>query len=340
MVFALGGGGVDGNLDTVEILDIGTAKGAMNELRWQTMKGRLSSPRHAFGAVACVTQPSSKESCRTMSVSLFAVGGWKYGSISCESVEKLHFDFPAAESTSRSNYDTLAETSSSSVTQSPQLSLYQNLIDYAQWEECAPLLIPRRLHSVTASADASSIYVFGGYINERRTTSSVERYDIAADAWMECDKLPYGGDNCPLVQTVVDWKMWQSFGVISFLMFPYSGGNPEDSSIGFCPNSNVDDGTKRRVVLRYIPGRNHPFSPVAIPSKVDEDETQLRIPIPNWHSFIATSSSSLNKAFLVGGMIDGKWTGRGFELDLNTLEWKELPKMASARRRLATLVVE
>jgi hypothetical protein len=294
LAFVMGGGGVDGNLDSVECFSFGDEiaddQTRPVKRRWHTMPGRLSSPRHAFGSVAFITKHNPNRN--DMSVTLFAVGGWKYGAVSCASTEKLTFKHPCRE--------TIA----------------------TQWEICAPLLKPRRLHSVVASADGSSIYVFGGFVDERFTTSSIEMYDIASNQWRACDELPYGDQNSPLVQAIPDWSSQEN----SFLIFPFGSCETEKSS----SNSHV---------LRYKPGCDNPFSSVYI-SNENGDSRRLHLPLKNWASFSATSSRILSKAYLIGGTIDGKWTARGFELDLQTLKWTELPEMACARRRLAALVVE
>jgi hypothetical protein len=181
--------------------------------------------------------------------------------------------------------------------------------------------MPRRLHSVVASADGRSIYVFGGYIDERHTTNSIEQYDIDSNKWSAFDALPYGVDNCPLVQVILD----RSSGADnSFLIFPYGSGNINS------PNDNFK-------LLRYRPGADNPFAPILIPG---DDEKELHLPLKSWAAFSVTSSQSMKKAYLVGGTIDGKWTDRGFELDLPTMTWTELPAMKSARRRAVTLVLE
>ncbi|KAL7549319.1 hypothetical protein ACHAWF_012587 [Thalassiosira exigua] len=297
LVFVLGGGTADGNSDAVESLDFGSrqmkpytendarehdSRHEVNgEWRWHTMEGKLSSPRHAFGAVSCRT---SKE------MSLFAVGGWKYGSMSCESLERLTLPLDK-------DFD------------------WRGHRESCRWELCAPLLLPRRLHSVASSADGSSIYVFGGYIDERRTTSSIERYDVSLDEWSVVGNLPYG-ESCPLVQAIADGD--------SFLVFPFSTEHVGEDQ---APS-----------VMRYTPCSDTPFTPAIAPD--DSTCRRLCLPLTNWHSFSATSSTSLNKAFLVGGTINGKWTDRCFELDMVSLKWKELPAMTFARRRLATLVLE
>ena len=117
------------------------------------------------------------------------------------------------------------------------------------------------------------------------------------------------------------------------VIFPYS-------------TEQVNSKDKAPLMLRYVPGSDDkPFSPILVPnnsseSRQQQQQRQFRLPIANWHSFAATSSPSLNKAYLVGGTICGKWTSRSFELNLDTMEWNELPAMAFARRRLATVVLE
>ena len=232
-----------------------------------------------------------------ISVSLYAVGGWQYGSVSCESMERLNFQYPTNKGGAPNHVD------------------IEWLYNRASWELCAPLILPRRLHSVATSADGTAIYVFGGYIDERRTTPSIERYDIVADKWSAFDKLPFGEHNCPLVQAV-------AYQTNSFLVFPYS-------------TEQSDEDMDAPLVLRYTPGSDTLFTPISI-----RNGQQLRLPIVSWHSFSATLSTTLNKVFLVGGTVKGKWTNRSYELDLSTLEWTELPKMTFARRRLATVVLE
>ncbi|KAL7499991.1 hypothetical protein ACHAWT_010932 [Skeletonema menzelii] len=293
IVFVMGGGGVDGNLDTVELLDL--KKSHQNspsdgtEFKWSIMSDRLSSARHAFGAVS-VTKDNTHTS--------YAVGGWMYGTKSCESMEKLSF-------------------------KSSQHCRELELQRIARWEKCNPILTPRRLHSVAANVDGSSIFVFGGYIDERQVTSSIESYNIETDCWSATDKLPYPEKSCPLVQAVPDWSPGAKS---SFLIFPYSENNT---------NETMPE------VLRYTPNSLEKFEPVVVPN-VDKTSSveHLQMPIKNWHSFSATVSQSLQSAYVVGGLIDSKWTGRGFSLDLNTMKWQELPEMSLPRRRLTSLVIE
>jgi len=293
VVFVMGGGGVDGNLDTVELLDLQTSHPQSvsdgKEFKWSIMSDRLSSARHAFGAV-CVTNEDTHTS--------FAVGGWMYGTKSCESMEKL--SFKASQSCS-------------------ELDLQKG----ARWEKCSPILTPRRLHSVAASVDGSSIFVFGGYIDERKVTSSIESYDVKADCWSATDELPYPEKSCPLVQAVPDWS---PDAENSFLIFPYSDSNANEPC--------------KPTVLRYIPNSPEKFVPVVVPNVDDTGIVNLEMPIKNWHSFSATVSPSLRTAYVVGGLIDSKWTGRGFLLDLTTMKWQELPEMSLPRRRLTALVIE
>jgi hypothetical protein len=358
LAFVLGGGTADGNSDAVEMLDFGFLGGGRqrsrrrqprrvqddggnccdetndadldtdvggnnDQWRWQELEGRLSEPRHAFGAVACI----SKIACRTteanttttvthqttISASLYAVGGWSHGTVSCGSVELLRFEYHLPPST-----DVGGGIISTSATPLPE----------SKWEECAPLLLPRRLHSVVASSDGCYIYVMGGYVDDRRTTSSIECYDVHADKWIEMEEsLPYTERGCPLVQAVSD-------GEDGFLIFPFGCGCGGGGS-----NSKKDG---RALVLKYMPKQvASTFSPIPISTTSDENgHGHLRLPVAGWHSFSATASTTLRKAYLVGGTIDGKWTKRGYELDLQTYEWTELPPMAFARRRLATLVLE
>jgi hypothetical protein len=191
-------------------------------------------------------------------------------------------------------------------------------VKHPQWEICAPLVVPRRLHSVVASTDGSSIYVLGGYVDERRTTPSIERYDVLANTWTAVEELPFNEQNCELVQAVAD----KDGGI---LIFPFSTEKTEES--------------EAPLVFRYTPGSDTPFLPITLPKHMDKQQ-QLRLPTASWHSFSATRSASLNKAFLVGGTINGKWTNRSYELDLNSFEWTELPAMTFARRRLAVVVLE
>jgi len=256
LVFVMGGGTSDGNSDTVEVLDFNSTSSETEteEWRWRTMASKLSSPRHAFGAVSCIKQSSNDMTF----VNLYAVGGWQYGSLSCESMERLTFEYPSSEK-GGSSLD------------------MDWLYNQAQWELCAPLILPRRLHSVATSRDRSSIYVFGGFIDERRTTSSIERYDIDTDTWSALDELPF--ENCPLVQAV-------AIDESSFFVFPYSTEQSNEYS-------------EAPLVMRYTPRSDTVlFSPVIIPSG-----GELRLPITCWHSFTATLSTSLNRLYLIGGTI-------------------------------------
>ncbi len=360
IAFVLGGGTADGNSDAVEMLDFacrgassgqkrrrlcqphsdqkkngldqtGTVMVDHGKWRWQEMESRLSEPRHAFGATACVSHCRTNETttdttARPTSATLYAVGGWSHGTVSCGSVERLRFEYNGLDG---------GAISSPSVTS----------LSESKWEACAPLLLPRRLHSVVSSSDGSYIYVLGGFVDDRRTTSSIERYDVNADKWMEMeDVLPYVERGCPLVQAVSDCQD-------GFLIFPFGGGGSGSGKNKKETRMLKEDG--RLLVLRYTPGSEHAsscassssastssFSSIAVPTSDDNEHGYLRLPIANWHSFSATTSISLRKAYLIGGTIEGKWTNRGYELDLQTFEWIELPPMAFARRRLATLVLE
>jgi hypothetical protein len=356
LAFILGGGTADGNSDVVEMLDFSflgggrqrsrriqlrrvqddggnccdetndadvdaDAGGNNDQWRWQELEGRLSEPRHAFGAVACISKITSRTTEEanttmtetqqtTISASLYAVGGWSHGTVSCGSVERLRFEYHLPSSTT----DVGGGIVSSSAASLPE----------SKWEECAPLLLPRRLHSVVASSDGCYIYVIGGYVDDRRTTSSIECYDVHADKWIEMEEsLPYTERGCPLVQAVSD-------GEEGLLIFPFGcGGGGGGSS-----NSKKDG---RALVLKYTPmqASASSFSPISISTTSSENgHGHLRLPVAGWHSFSATASTTLGKAYLVGGTIDGKWTNRGYELDLQTYEWTELPPMAFARRRL------
>jgi hypothetical protein len=297
LTFVLGGGGIDGNSDSVELLDLRAPQTQLSvddakDSKWNSMAEKLSSARHAFEAV-CVTRSNADD----VAVNIFAVGGWMYGSKSCESIEKLSFQV----SHDRSN--DLA---------------WQN---EGRWEKCSPLLTPRRLHSVAASTDGSSVYVFGGYIDERNVTTCIESYDIEADCWNVVDKLP----NPVLVQAVPDWSLHANN---SFIIFPFGDNNASSNS------------HSKPTVLRYTPN-DSTFEPIIVPN-LDGNATieHLQMPIKNYHSFSATVSQSLRKAYLVGGLIDSKVTSRGFALDLETMVWQELPEMSLPRRRLAALVME
>jgi hypothetical protein len=297
LAFVLGGGGIDGNSDSVELLDLRVPQtqlsiGDAKDLKWNSMTDKLSSARHAFEAV-CVTRSNADD----VTVNILAVGGWMFGSKSCESIEKLSFKI----SHDRSN----------------EIS-WQN---EGRWVKCSPLLTPRRLHSVAASIDGSSIYVFGGYIDERNVTTSIESYGIEADCWNVVDQLP----NPVLVQAVPDWSLDANN---SFIIFPFSDNTSSDSH-------------SKPTVLRYAPNNDSTFEPIVVPN-LDGNATieHLQMPIKNYHSFSATVSQSLRKAYLVGGLIDSKWTGRAFALDLDTMTWQELSEMSLPRRRLAALVME
>jgi hypothetical protein len=238
LAFVLGGGTADGNSDSVEVLDFemrsrGTSSSSSSMSsaedeayvriraiddhdgwRWRTMEGRLSSPRHAFGATSCtavVRGTNDVDDVGTTSASIYAVGGWKHGAVSCDSVERLIVRY------SRSD----AGVGEGGGAGPPSMMRECE----AGWETRAPLLIPRRLHAVVATIDGTLIYVLGGYVDERRTTSSIERYDVRADAWIAVDELPFGEDGrCSLVQAVADADG-------GMLIFPFGtdgagGGDP------------------------------------------------------------------------------------------------------------------
>lgn len=71
-----------------------------------------------------------------------------------------------------------------------------------EWRDCAPLLIPRRLHGAAVAADGR-IFVFGGSCDDgRHDTAAVECYDPTADRWERRRDMPVGA--CTVAVSVGD----------------------------------------------------------------------------------------------------------------------------------------
>ena len=145
LVMAVGGGGMRANLSSTEVLDTRAAEGDTSS-SWQPTPA-MQTPRHAFALA------SMDEGGKT---TLYATGGWMYGSCCTGSVERFVEGADA-------------------------------------WEPCASLSTPRRLHG--AAAQGGRLYVFGGSpgngaVDAKVKTDVVECYLPAEDRWEPRAALP------------------------------------------------------------------------------------------------------------------------------------------------------
>lgn len=154
-VMAVGGGGMRANLSSTELLDTRTAAS-----RWNPMPP-MQTPRHAFALVSMTLSEDAAASSRK--TSLYAIGGWMYGSCCTGSVERYDFANNAEEQSK------------------------------SCWTPCASLNTPRRLHG--AAALGGKLYVFGGShgngaVDAKEKTESVECYLPEEDRWEPRCPLP------------------------------------------------------------------------------------------------------------------------------------------------------
>ena len=176
-LFALGGGGFDSNLATCEEFNPVTATWApiapMNTYRHALAVVAMEVDKEIFVgrqvAIAPVAEVHRAVTAAPASASasapvlaaatiplVFCVGGWMDGTVCSGHVEA---------------YDVLTNT----------------------WHQCAPLLVPRKLHG--AAAVGHNLYVFGGNGDDVTMwhTAAVEAYDLTTNAWMKKKDLPAAG---------------------------------------------------------------------------------------------------------------------------------------------------
>jgi hypothetical protein len=161
-LFALGGGGFDSNLATCEEFTPSTGT-------WSPI-APMATYRHALSVVAMEVDRDTfvgrqtaiapvadvHRAAHTSIPLVFCVGGWMDGTVCSGHVEA---------------YDVLTNT----------------------WHQCAPLLLPRKLHG--AAAVGHELIVFGGNGDDVALwhTAAVESYDLTTNAWTKKKDLPAAG---------------------------------------------------------------------------------------------------------------------------------------------------
>ena len=131
---------------------------------------------------------------------LYAIGGWRYGTLSCGDMER--FD--------PSRLRTRATTPPPMVVVAPgEVAVVVVVVvggssssgsgdGGGAWTLCAPLGTARRLHG--AAVAGGRVYVFGGNSDDETDTARVESYDFSTDSWTPRRPLPTG--SCCAAATV------------------------------------------------------------------------------------------------------------------------------------------
>ncbi|CAD7965238.1 unnamed protein product [Amoebophrya sp. A25] len=320
-ILAAGGGGVDGNLDSAEVLDagswlLGLSRSGENQkvsnfsiLRQSAGLGdaaRLSTPRHAMG-------------CVTVGTRCYAVGGWQYGTVSCGALERLE------------NYDATEPGAGGSAKASDHMKAKKSKGDTdtaLHWSLCAPLPTPRRLAGFCGAA--GKIFVFGGFVDERRKTDKVECYDTETNAWTERRPLPCGSV-CVAAVSINRGDDGSADGERIYI-FPFGSGAVYVYDTVLDAYSTLRESSTA--------GKDPKGQELSCSSRLESASTkdEVVLPLPDWHCFSACAAGKQEIA-VCGGATEGRWTGATFLLNVSTGKWTCLADMQQARRRAASVVV-
>jgi hypothetical protein len=333
-VVAIGGGGVNSNLNSCEAIDAGS--GAAAEA-WQPA-GEVAQARHALSACAA-------------GGGVYAVGGWKYGTISSGCVD---FCDVAAAAAGPTNAGADGGGGGGGGGQ-------------WAWQEKAPLLTPRRLHGVAALPDGR-VFVFGGRAGDEepepaagpggpggpagggragevvpeRAEANQHLRSFSGRRWTQPEKMgpcaaaerfdpdPGGAGagrgrwtaiaDCPVAGCA-------SAAATRGAVFVFMWGGGEGGGEGGGASGEGGGTSKGRKnaggVYRYDPDadRYHPLGP---------------LPLAEWFGFAAAARGGC--VHLVGGSARGRWTGAHWRLEVQTGRWTELPPMKMVRRRTAACI--
>jgi len=308
-VFAVGGGGMKGNLISCEMIDAATPTASPSSPSPSPFSSASRVPAGpAWGPAGSVREPRHALSACAAGGGIYAVGGWVYGDHCTGAVDFLRVPDGTELVIDTANADAqqpalVVPKATSSVaaaaTDSPPPSAVQ-----WQWEPRASLLLPRKLYALAAygSGNDFGLYVFGGRIagadSHHAPCAAAERYDPAADAWTSIAPLPNAG--CGSAAAVA------GHGVFIALWGGEGSGTRNDGGL-----------------YRYDP-------------QTDAYANLGRLPLPEWFGFSMASHGRC--VFLLGGSTLGRWTGAAWCYDVTASVWEELPPMKIARRRCAAAV--
>ena len=180
------------------------------------------------------------------------------------------------------------------------------------WSKGAALNVPRRLHGVAATEDGA-VYVFGGWARGQSSADddddidvgggecdSAERYDPISNTWSMIAPLP--APACATACAMGDACYVFAWGSEGRKPTAASGG-------GF---------------YRYDPDAN-------------TYESLGQLPLEHWFGFAVAAHEGV--LYVIGGIVNGRWTGRAFAYHVAERAWEELPSMSYVRRRTAALCV-
>ena len=170
------------------------------------------------------------------------------------------------------------------------------------WRAGAEIAHARRLHGVCAT-DAN-VFVFGGMLREGIETDLAERYDPVTDSWTPIAPLP-----SPACATAC-----------------------AEGSDCFVFAWGTSDATKRAKSVASSGGFYR------YDTASDRYEDLGALPLKQWFGFTACAHDGV--LYAIGGIVDGRWTGRAFAYHIRERAWEELASMSYVRRRTAAVCVE
>ena len=170
------------------------------------------------------------------------------------------------------------------------------------WRAGAEISHARRLHGVCAT-DAN-VFVFGGMLREGIETDLAERYDPVTDSWTPIAPLP-----SPACATAC-----------------------AEGSDCFVFAWGTSDATKRAKSVASSGGFYR------YDTASDRYEDLGALPLKQWFGFTACAHDGV--LYAIGGIVDGRWTGRAFAYHIRERAWEELASMSYVRRRTAAVCVE
>lgn len=175
------------------------------------------------------------------------------------------------------------------------------------WSKGASLNVPRRLHGVAATENGA-VFVFGGWARGQSNDDgdggecdSAERYDPSSNTWSMIAPLP-----APACATAC---------AIGDACYVFAWG-----SEGQKPTAASSGG-----FYRYDPHTN-------------AYESLGQLPLERWFGFAVAAHEGV--LYVIGGIVDGRWTGRAFAYHVAERAWEEIPSMSYVRRRTAALCVD
>ena len=175
------------------------------------------------------------------------------------------------------------------------------------WSKGASLNVPRRLHGVAATENGA-VFVFGGWARGQSNDDgdggecdSAERYDPSSNTWSMIAPLP--APACATACAIGDACYIFAWGT--------EGQKPTAASSGG--------------FYHYDPHTN-------------AYESLGQLPLERWFGFAVAAHEGV--LYVIGGIVDGRWTGRAFAYHVAERAWEEIPSMSYVRRRTAALCVD